>query len=829
MSLPTPNDTISERAVLAGLLRHSGEVYADVADLLNEQCFVDEQHKVLYSIFNFILKSNSTTKLDIATTLSTAKELGLYTGYFDNDYKIKYLRSLENLNIQAGNVRPQAQKLRKLLIGRELRNKLRIADKEIENIGGTETFTQIVAKAEQPIHDIINEVTKRESSQIVKLSEVSRDYIKYLEENPDKSLGIPTGFTFYDEKIGGGYRRGKVNVVAARLKVGKAQPLYSTIYTPNGPKLMGDIQIGDSILHPDGNTTKVIAIHPQGKKQIYRIHFKYGEYVDCCEDHLWKVWNRRKKKYEILSLKHIMSHGKGLMEKAGPKWYVPLVNPVSFNEQNLPIDPYVLGTVLGDGNTTKDPTITNIDQDIINKLEANLPKGMKLSQRKNQISYGLINIKKNNKNQIRDYLVSQYLNVTSHHKYIPEIYKYSSKEQRLELIRGLMDTDGGVSINDKGTSNIEYSSTSLRLAKDMQWLIWSIGGLAKIKERYTTYKKGIKFKSYRLSIHIDDPSILFSCERKRNLCKVRSKLSLKRPIIKVEKLESMECQCITVDREDGLYITDNFVVTHNSWFGANVAINVNKQNIPVLILDLELNKEDQLPRILSNIAGITVNNIEKAEFVRDQRVKSRLNAGLSELDRYELYHVEVGGMSFEEILAVCRRWITRYVGFDKNGKTNPALIVYDYIDIHDAGELGNLQETQLLGLYMMGLENFASHYEIPFMVLAQTNRDGISQETTNVVAGSDRIGRKCANLSILKFKSEEEIKKDGPDLGNRKLVIAATRFGEGHAYGEYVHIGSNLRFGKFVELGEKWFNGTDLVNRIKQKPEFEVDSEAIDF
>lgn len=365
----------------------------------------------------------------------------------------------------------------------------------------------------------------------------------------------------------------------------------------------------------------------------------------------------------------------------------------------------------------------------------------------------------------------------------------------------------------------------------MQWLIWSIGGLAKIKEKYTSYSgSSIKFKSYRLSIYINNPAILFSCSRKKSLCHIRKKPDLKRGIVKIEKLANIECQCITVDRQDGLYITDNFVVTHNSWFGANIAINVNKQNIPVLILDLELNKEDQLPRILANIAGVTVNSIEKAEFANNAKLKDKLEKGLEEFDKYPLYHVEVGGMSFEEILSTCRRWITRYVGFDKNGKTNPALIIYDYLDIHDASELSNMQETQVLGLYMTGLENFASQYEIPFMVLAQTNRDGISQETSNIVAGSDRIGRKCANLSVLKYKSEEEIKADGPDLGNRKLVVIATRFGAGHSGGEYVHIGSNLRFGKFVELGAKVAEGPGkFTNKVKKKPEFEVDSEAVEF
>lgn len=489
MGLQQPNDVIAEKAVLAGLLRHSSAVYSDVADILNTQCFTDEQNATIFDIFTHILKTGPNTKLDVPTTLSTAKELGLYAGYFDTTHKVQYLRALENFNIQISNVRPQAQKLRKLLITRDLRYRLKEADRALEGVGGTESFTQILAKAETPIFDIINEVTKRETSQITRLPDVVQEYIQNIIDNPEKSVGIPTGFDLYDSVIGGGFRRGKVNLVGGRLKSGK------------------------------------------------------------------------------------------------------------------------------------------------------------------------------------------------------------------------------------------------------------------------------------------------------------------------------------------------------SFIGAQIAINISKRGIPVLILDLELNKEDQLPRAIASISeGLSISAIENGEFIDDRQLKHKLDKGLEKFQDCELYHVEIGGMEFEEVLSTCRRWITRYVGFEKNGDTKPCLIVYDYIDVLDASELGNLQETQVLGLYMRGLENFGSQYKVPFLVLAQLNRDGISAEHTGVFAGSDRLARYAANVAIVKFKSEEEIKDDGIDMGNRKLVVIATRFGGGHSFGEYVHIGSNLKYGKLVELGSKVSSGDGkYINQVKKKPEFEVDTAVIEF
>lgn len=820
---PKPSDVISERAVLAGIIRHGNSAFVDVADVLNDRCYVDDSHCVIHSIVSVILNENPQAKLDIPTILSKANELGLTQSYFDSESKIRYLRGLCNYDIDVSNVRPQAQKLRKLLIARDLRAKLDEANKNLENIGGTETFTHIVAVAEKPLFDTLNEVNSREHSQIVRLGDVADKFIENIEANPDKSVGIPTGYPEYDNTIGGGHRRGKVHVVVARQKMGKAQPLYSTIMTPNGPKKMGDIKLGDIICHPSGDTTKVIAIHPQGSKQIYRIHFKYGEYVDCCEDHLWKVWNRRKKNWSVLSVKEILDNGV-IREKNTTKWFVPLCEPVSFNKQNLPIDPYILGVLLGDGGCTQSTlSITNTDQDIIKKVNELLPDYLSLKDNGDNLHYRIINKKRNNEKTIYKKIID-YLNlsVKSHFKYIPDIYKLSSVEQRLELIRGLMDTDGSVAVKPNGSITVEYTTTSLKLSEDFQWLIKSIGGYSVTKERYTSYTGSNKqFKSFRTRVIINDPSILFSCKRKKDLCRVRKNI-LKRPIVNIEKLGQEECQCITVEANDGLYITDNFVVTHNSHWAANVALNVNKQGYPTLLLDLELDEEDQLPRILANIGSVKIEEIEKGKFVKNHALKSKVKGAVKEFKKYPFYHIRVGGMPFEEILAIARRWITRYVGFEPDGKAKPCHIIYDYLSVNDSKELGNIQENQLLGIYMAQLEAFAQQYSVPILVLGQTNRDGISSETTAIVAGSDRIGMKCASLTVLKPKSEEEIAEDGIDLGNKKMVVLATRFGPGHTFGEYINIASNLSCGKFIECGSK-------SRPLKQKVEFEVDQETIEF
>lgn len=216
-----PSDVISERAVVAGILRHGGKAYVDIADILNSSCFVDEQHEIIYNICETILNDNPNTTIDVPIILAKANELGLNKSCqaFDSQAKMRYLRSLFNLDIDITNVRPQAQKLRKLLIARKLRTQLEIAGNNLEKIGGTESLMGIVAVAEKPLYDTINEVNSRDNSQITRLGDVVDDFLENIENNPDKSVGIPTGYDEYDEAIGGGHRPGKVHVFVARQKI----------------------------------------------------------------------------------------------------------------------------------------------------------------------------------------------------------------------------------------------------------------------------------------------------------------------------------------------------------------------------------------------------------------------------------------------------------------------------------------------------------------------------------------------------------------------------------------------------------------------------------
>ena len=354
---------------------------------------------------------------------------------------------------------------------------------------------------------------------------------------------------------------------------GKAQDLESLVYTPDGPVRMGDIQLGDKICTPDGDVTSVIGIFPQGVKDIYEVVFNTGDKVRCCLDHLWEVddKSRRKKKYKTSMRVYETRYIKSAIEdtKSGINRFT--VNPVSFlkfNKSELTIDPYLMGCLLGDGSFTQGtPVITSADDELI-KYCSNLIHSDYFINKNSKKEYHYSIKRINYKNKPNDYteeLKSLGLfGKTSIDKFIPSDYKYSSLKDRIRLLQGLLDTDGTPS----GNYNIEYCTTSECLAKDIKELVESIGGNCIIKERYPEYtyndEKKIGRLSYRCYIRYNKPGLLFRLRRKRNKMSDRKKYFCKRKIVEINYLYKKEAQCIAVDHERHLYVTDNCIPTHNT-------------------------------------------------------------------------------------------------------------------------------------------------------------------------------------------------------------------------------------------------------------------------
>lgn len=360
-------------------------------------------------------------------------------------------------------------------------------------------------------------------------------------------------------------------LLAAEPGTGKAQPLDSLIKVPGGWATMGDMSVGTEVVTPKGTTTVVTGVYPQGEVDIYRVTFYDGRTAECCGDHLWKVHIRNEAKtgyWKIKTIKEIVQTNSFQNNRV----FVPLVEPEDNPDLNLPIDPYLLGVILGDGNisTGASIVITNPDSFIKEKVISRLPEGMCLGGRRAEIEYNLIGTREQGsrqRNPLLRTLDSLGLNRTlSHTKFIPAMYLEGSKQQRLDLLNGLMDTDGTA---DKSGS-ASFTSTSLDLAKSVQYLVRSLGGIATIVKKVKTFtylgEKKTGLLAYQVNIRHKYPEELFSLPRKKERLSNENQYcaNFKLRIEKIEHIGKKHAQCISVADEEHLYVTNDFVVTHNT-------------------------------------------------------------------------------------------------------------------------------------------------------------------------------------------------------------------------------------------------------------------------
>lgn len=405
-----------------------------------------------------------------------------------------------------------------------------------------------------------------------------------------------------DLALNGGILEGCWTLIAGEPKSGKEQPIYSTIYTEDGPIAMGDVEVGMRVLTPDGGSSKIKKIHENGVKDVYRITFSDNTYVDCGLDHLWTVemnCHGMKNKPKTITLREIISSGIRYCDR--PKYKIGVTNPVMFSCRDVPIDPYILGCLLGDGSLTEHSVrITNTDAEILDSFRDYCKSiGMEFNKVGNsKYSYSITNRSCRNPVSKKIKELGLY-GKNSHTKFIPDLYKINSKEVRLELIRGLMDTDGSAT-----KFCASYTTTSISLANDFMFVVRSLGYLCVISTRYTKCN-GKTFKSYRIHIKGNNLSDLFKIKRKK-CTKNRTKCKIFKTITSITKIGMENCRCIEIENEDGLYLTDDFTITHNSTTCLQICANAQSIGKPVIYLDVE----DKLEGYnLEGIEGLDINNM----------------------------------------------------------------------------------------------------------------------------------------------------------------------------------------------------------------------------
>lgn len=345
------------------------------------------------------------------------------------------------------------------------------------------------------------------------------------------------------------------------MRLGKAQPLDAKILTPTGYVTMGEVGMGDEVIGSDGFESQVTKVQSRGKMEIFEVEFSDRSKTKCTKDHLWYTSTPLQRwRDENGSVKSLHEIKKCLFDINGNRMHhIPMVEAIHFKRtKNLPIRPHLLGLLLGDGglSTPDSVTFTTADEEILKQVWCALPKGMEARKIKNDnYGYRLVDPTRPTNRLLDSLRRLELMGKKSEKKFIPKSYLLSSIKSRTSLLQGLLDTDG--SATTEGT--IEYSTSSPQLSKDVRFLVQALGGVIRTKIKKTTH-----LPSYRSILSLPAWFQPFRLQRKAVRCRRKRKYPPTRAFQRIKSLGKAKVQCIQTSAPNGLYITDDCIVTHNT-------------------------------------------------------------------------------------------------------------------------------------------------------------------------------------------------------------------------------------------------------------------------
>ena len=355
-------------------------------------------------------------------------------------------------------------------------------------------------------------------------------------------------------------------IAKARAGTGKGLREDQPVVTPKGMVPIGLLKEGDLVCGTDGHSYPVVGIYDRGVLPLYEVKFNDGQSVITDGDHRWLCQTKYERDHH-LEWKIRTTMDLLCIER---KVFLPMPLPVDGTSDELPIDPWLLGALLGDGCLADNKKVgfTNPEIKMIDSVRSSLPNSCNLSLNA-KIDWritgnGYTGGQWRNNELLNSLRCLKLQGCASHQKFVPEVYMTSNKDVRLSVLQGLLDTDGHTSKN-----SLEFSTSSNQLALDARRLVESLGGLCSLAERGSHYiKDGVRIEcktSYRL--HIRLPSGIHPF--RNSLHKVeafipKTKYPPARQIVSITPIEEGRSICIEVGSRDHLFLTVGHAVTHNT-------------------------------------------------------------------------------------------------------------------------------------------------------------------------------------------------------------------------------------------------------------------------
>lgn len=404
-------------------------------------------------------------------------------------------------------------------------------------------------------------------------------------------------------------------LVAGKPKVGKAQPISTPVLTPTGWTAMGELRAGDQVIGADGQPAKVTHIHPQGRMPIYRVTMSDGSATECTAEHLWTVQTHNDRTAGNRGRTFTTTQIAELLAQGRPRsTYLPMTAPIQYApQQDLPIDPYGLGILLVSAGLRGTPTVGTLE--LLPGLQQAFPQ-LDVHETAGGVIH-LTGTSERHRNPLIDELrLLELYDTRTYERQIPLPYLTAPIQDRLRLLQGVMDGSGWVQVNAHGNTSAHVSTSGEAMKDGIVELVESLGGTCRVRLRAVSkYQLGVGRPSWLMTVRLPgdmEPFRLPSKLTRWQSGRTSKNAPPQRKVVAVDYIRDDEAQCITIDRADGLYITERFIVTHNSIFVDNMGLSLcsgmaflsrfkiqdgKSGGLRTLLLDRELSKWSLFKRI----------------------------------------------------------------------------------------------------------------------------------------------------------------------------------------------------------------------------------------
>ncbi|WP_395728745.1 replicative DNA helicase [Nakamurella sp.] len=787
-----PQDQAAEQSVLGGMLM-SKDAVADVLEALTSADFYKPAHALIFdAILDLYSRGEPADTVTVSAELERAGTLGRVGGAVYLHTLMASVPTAANAGFYARIVAEKAI-LRRLVEAGTRIVQLGYGGND-GDMGGGEV-DEIVDRAQAEIYDVTERRTSEDYVVLEELLQPTMDEIDAIAAQGGRSAGVPTGFADLDN-LTNGFHPGQMIIVAARPGIGKALALDTPLVTPDGWTTMGRVSVGDRLMGADGcPTTVVAATEVMVGRPCFEVEFSDGEVIVADAEHQWPTWDaadRRRLDRQRgarfgwpLGARAVGPDGSRTRTTAdlacgiydGPRLNhcVPTCGPLATPERTLPLDPWVLGYLLGaDGADGADAPGTvgcePVDREWVMKEFDRLGHHVRPGRRADR--FEVVGLE------------DTWLELDLHRRaQVPTAYLRAAAEQRAALVQGLMDRAGDVDLHGR----YRWSTTNIELACGVRELLSAQGCATTMHRRYLSHEGRPRPPVWEIVVR--SRSGLTRLPRK--VCSVDTEWHRDHEshfVVDVRPVPSVPVRCVQVDNADHLYLAGRAMVpTHNSTLALDIARHASvKHHLTSAIFSLEMSKNEITMRLLSAEAGIRLSHMRAGTMSEQdwQKIVRRM----SEISDAPLYIDDSPNMTMMEIRAKARRLKQRH---------DLKLVVLDYLQLMTSGKRVESRQQEV-SEFSRQMKLLAKELEVPVIAISQLNR-GPEQRTDKRPMLSDL--RESGSLEqdadmVIMVHRPDAWEADDPRAGEADLIIAKHRNGPTTT----IAVAHQLHYSRFADL-----------------------------